>query len=582
MKHILLLLIIYLSITAIFSTTISDIQFTVDPSGDSPLEGQIVTITGIVTATGYYNDGENYFFISENDGGAWSGIYIYHPDTGVQIGDNVEVTGTVSEYYGFTEIISASISVISSGNPLPLPTEISTNDLSNEEMYESVLVTINNISVTELPNQYGEWYVDDGSGECQIDNGIFTYSSPYFGECFSSITGIVDYSFSNYGLHPRSSNDIKHLSFDDMTFGSDSTFDIVTWNLEHFPKHNEETINLVIDIILALDVDFIALQEIEDVVSFDELRNALTGWDGFRSNSAAYDVNLAYLYKTNDINIISTYTLFSGNYYIYPRYPLVSVINWQNTNITIINNHLKAMSDPESENRRREACIGLKEFIDQNYDDLNVILLGDLNDSLTDTGNSNVFQCFLDDEENYQFADMSIAMGSSSNWSLPPSAHFDHILITNELFEIFDDDDSQVSTIKVDMFLDGGWAEYDEYLSNHRPVALKLDMNNNVDLDKKILASQNDFLLSNYPNPFNPITNILFSINKNANVELSIYNVKNQKIKTLTNDHFLKGEHSIVWQGDDDLDNIVSSGIYFYKLTIDNKLKSIKKCLLLK
>ncbi|MDP8201867.1 MAG: T9SS type A sorting domain-containing protein [Candidatus Tenebribacter burtonii] len=88
--------------------------------------------------------------------------------------------------------------------------------------------------------------------------------------------------------------------------------------------------------------------------------------------------------------------------------------------------------------------------------------------------------------------------------------------------------------------------------------------------------------LQNYPNPFNPTTTISFSIQNESNVELSIYNTKGQKVKILSHNEFDIGYHSIVWNGDDDSNKPVSSGIYFYKLNVNGKTVSVKKCLLLK
>jgi len=89
-------------------------------------------------------------------------------------------------------------------------------------------------------------------------------------------------------------------------------------------------------------------------------------------------------------------------------------------------------------------------------------------------------------------------------------------------------------------------------------------------------------LLGNYPNPFNPTTTIEFSIQNDSKVELTIFNIKGQKIKTLTHDEFTKGNHSIVWNGDDESNKSVSSGLYLYKLNVNGKIKAVKKCLLLK
>ena len=56
------------------------------------------------------------------------------------------------------------------------------------------------------------------------------------------------------------------------------------------------------------------------------------------------------------------------------------------------------------------------------------------------------------------------------NW---PS-HLDHILVTNEIFSGFDS--ISVQTIKIDEYLEGGWSEYDQNISDHRPVAIKIPL----------------------------------------------------------------------------------------------------------
>ena len=82
----------------------------------------------------------------------------------------------------------------------------------------------------------------------------------------------------------------------------------------------------------------------------------------------------------------------------------------------------------------------------------------------------------MDDSLNYYFADINIAQGNSSGWSFPnwPS-HLDHILVTNELFNM--SGNQSVQTIKIDEYLNGGWNEYDQNISDHRPVGIKLLVN---------------------------------------------------------------------------------------------------------
>ena len=88
--------------------------------------------------------------------------------------------------------------------------------------------------------------------------------------------------------------------------------------------------------------------------------------------------------------------------------------------------------------------------------------------------------------------------------------------------------------------------------------------------------------LSNYPNPFNPETTISFNLPEESKVELDIYNIKGQKIKSLVNDQYLKGEHSIIWDGTNTNNKSVSSGIYLYQLKVNDKIEKVKKMMLLK
>ncbi len=89
-------------------------------------------------------------------------------------------------------------------------------------------------------------------------------------------------------------------------------------------------------------------------------------------------------------------------------------------------------------------------------------------------------------------------------------------------------------------------------------------------------------LIGNFPNPFNPTTTIKFSVEKEGEIELSMYNIKGQKLKTLTKNYFIRGSYSILWNGDDEFGKSVSSGVYYYKLNVNGNTKAINKCLLLK
>jgi hypothetical protein len=233
------------------------------------------------------------------------------------------------------------------------------------------------------------------------------------------------------------------------------------------------------------------------------------------------------------------------------------------------------LSDPwDEETRRFDATNLLKEYIDLHLPDKNVIVLGDLNDVLTDVYENNVFQTILDDEINYLFADIEIANGSNSGWSYPSwPSHIDHIFITNELFDSFGNNSSMIQTIEIDNYMDGGFNAYDEIISDHLPVALMLA--NDLGIIDNVMLPQN-YYLTNYPNPFNPTTTISYQIAETGHVNISVYNINGQLVETLINERITEGFYSTIWNA-----NNISSGLYFYKLAAGNQTIT-KKMLLLK
>jgi hypothetical protein len=87
--------------------------------------------------------------------------------------------------------------------------------------------------------------------------------------------------------------------------------------------------------------------------------------------------------------------------------------------------------------------------------------------------------------------------------------------------------------------------------------------------------------LDNYPNPFNPETNIRFSIVDDCHAELSIYNVKGQKVRSLVDEKVEAGWHQVSWNGENELGESVSTGVYFMRLetpkqTVSRKINLLK------
>ncbi len=88
--------------------------------------------------------------------------------------------------------------------------------------------------------------------------------------------------------------------------------------------------------------------------------------------------------------------------------------------------------------------------------------------------------------------------------------------------------------------------------------------------------------LKAYPNPFNPNTNLFFNLPKSGKVELAVYNIKGQKVRSLVNETLKAGDHTIIWNGKDNRQKSCASNIYFVRLKVNGKTTNVKKITLLK
>ena len=88
-------------------------------------------------------------------------------------------------------------------------------------------------------------------------------------------------------------------------------------------------------------------------------------------------------------------------------------------------------------------------------------------------------------------------------------------------------------------------------------------------------------LRQNFPNPFNPSTEILFTLPTRAHATLTVFNLLGEEVRVLTDEMLPAGEHRVIWDGSDKRGNHVASGVYFYRLTAGSSSQT-KKMVLLK
>lgn len=296
----------------------------------SPLNGQQVVITGTVTlltADGFYMQDPN----GDGDSSTSDGIFVFIGGTfTVNVGDNVTVAGTVFEFrlgdnLPITEIIDATTTINSSGNPLPAPVVIgegarippnevintpdgTTNvlnpaalylpDIDGIDFYESLegmLAQVINARVVGPTNNFGElWVVGDNGDNAgsftarggvyvtpddlnperiQFDYSLFQGGAPNLsvGAVFTSTNGVWDYSFGNYEIlvtdqtPPTTTTQV--ISTTTTLVASDNQPTIATWNLRNLggsaPQGEfDKRANQIV--IKLKSPDIIALQEIQD------------------------------------------------------------------------------------------------------------------------------------------------------------------------------------------------------------------------------------------------------------------------------------------------------------------------------
>ncbi|MFC1887683.1 type I pullulanase [Candidatus Cloacimonadota bacterium] len=114
-------------------------------------------------------------------------------------------------------------------------------------------------------------------------------------------------------------------------------------------------------------------------------------------------------------------------------------------------------------------------------------------------------------------------------------------------------------------------------------VTAQTDRLGEFKLDEAINSIPNTSILGNYPNPFNPDTEISFQVSAKDDLKdcrIEIYNIKGQLVRILIDEPFSAGIHKVIWNGKDNGSNPVASGVYFFNLRIDSRSLTHKMLLL--
>jgi predicted extracellular nuclease len=219
--------------TPVASASLYALQYTVAASGtnNSPFFGQSVLKTGgIVTNRILGSTGPSGYYVQTTGANAWAAALVFDQTNApiVNVGDSVTFGCSVDEYFNMTELVSVTnFSVVSSGHSIP-SLALNTQTLASE-MYESMLVNVQNATVNTYSANYGQGTMTDvvSGVPCTFDfkagfyapNGTSTAGStgnpgytplaPYPSATPFCVTGNINYEFSAYNIVPRDSADIK-------------------------------------------------------------------------------------------------------------------------------------------------------------------------------------------------------------------------------------------------------------------------------------------------------------------------------------------------------------------------------------
>jgi len=388
------------------------------------------------------------------------------------------------------------------------------------------------------------------------------YSAKIFGSIFIGAIMLGATDASSQLVQPR---------------GSDSTFDILTWNVHEFPGTGFRTIDTLAILIQNLDIDMVAFQEIADTNAFYDLLTRLPEWDGFFAPFDYSDypyLKTAVIWRTDRASVTYVEQLFMGYQFQFPRPPIhvlgnVSFGQYQ-FDFHLIDLHLKAGSTEEDQQRRQAGILMLKAYLDNTIPgapDQDWIVVGDWNDELEDPQGDNVFWPLLIDSLDYRF--LTLPLAGNPYWASYPSYNslIDHLMISTQA------NDEYGSGNTITLRLDDEYSNYRNRISDHRPVMSQFLGYYTAVSEERL--PENFESLSAYPNPFNSSVLLRFRNRVPGDVKLEIFDLLGREVATLIDGYFMAGEYQIEFNAAN-----LPSGIFLASLMQQDKTDCIKLTLL--
>jgi len=483
--------------------------------------GATVTITGTLTVADEFSGSA---YLQDSTGAIAIFDALVHGEKVFKIGDSITVTGVRSAFQEQLQLsgVTAVLGHGAANTPIvPLPITFSALGAHPAELVMLEDVRFPTPGDLLFGNANFTLTNASGTGEMRMDNDVTDLVGLAQPEGCAELVGVVGRFRDFYQVLPRKQSDVPCAMpyvapVGDGDLSKEETFDVATWNIEWFgdesnapaagdPRADAIQRDSVRNVLLKLDADVIAVQEIADDVLFAELVNGLPGYDFVLSDAVSNPTGsgvkqkLGFIYKTAHVVPQSTRALlktihpaYNGDddsaiadypngaadrFYASGRLPFLLTaavtINGMTKEMDLIALHARANSSSAAQERYdfRNYDIGvLKDSLDVQFANRNVVLLGDYNDDVDQTvaavaTTASTFQNFVDDPENYTIV-TSVLSEAGFRSFVSRENMIDHIMISNELNANYVENSASVGY----EFYDN---DYDRTASDHLLVAAR-------------------------------------------------------------------------------------------------------------
>ncbi|WP_299134858.1 endonuclease [uncultured Tenacibaculum sp.] len=488
--------------------------------------GELVTVSGVLTVSDQFRGSA---YIQDATGGIAIFDELVHGNGNFAIGDSITVTGTRS---AFNDQIQINPVTEATNNGLPNnPIVPATVTLSQLADHPAELVRVINPS---FPTPGGilfgnsNYTLTDTSGTAQlrIDNDVTSLVGLGQPETCSGITGVVGRFFTTYQLLPRIREDLscagEYTTPDTVVeVDKEKALDVVTWNIEWFGDEknspaagntNSDAIqkDSVKTVIKTLNADIYAVQEIADAALFTQMVSELPGYSFILSDATSYPNDtsgtkqqIGFIYKTQTVEVVDTKVLLKsihpyyngGNdsalsgypeadktrFYASGRLPFMLTanvtVNGSTQQVNVVNLHARANRGTGAQQRydmRKFDVEVLKDSLDTQYADKNLIVLGDYNDDVDVTvadgvsSTASTYQAYVSDSTNYNVVSSTLSAQGYRSYAFRENM-IDHITLSNELFDEYINASARVHYEFYD-------SDYTKTSSDHFPVSVQLQL----------------------------------------------------------------------------------------------------------